>query len=150
MTDPYTLSFDRADQQVDRIHAYLTRSYWAGGIPVELVRRSLERSLAVGVFHGGLQVGFARVVTDAATFAYLCDVYVLEEHRGRGLAGRMLEAIAQHPELQGLRRFMLATRDAHGLYARHGFEPVRRPQSLMEILRPAPYSGTPDPVRPPA
>ena len=91
----------------------------------------------MGVFHAGEQVGFARVVTDRSTFAYLCDVYVLEDHRGKGLASWMLELIAAHPDLQGLRRFMLATRDAHALYKRHGFTPVKRPESLMEILNPA-------------
>jgi len=132
----YSLSAERGDQQVDRIHAYLSRSYWAKGIPLETVARSVENSLCVGVFTGGEQVGLARVVTDRATFAYLCDVYVLEEHRGRGLASWMLSALAAHPDLQGLRRFMLATRDAHALYERHGFTPVKRPQSLMEILNP--------------
>lgn len=132
----YSLSAERGDQQVDRIHAYLSRSYWAKGIPLETVARSVQNSLCVGVFTGGEQVGLARVVTDRATFAYLCDVYVLEEHRGRGLASWMLSALAAHPDLQGLRRFMLATRDAHALYERHGFTPVKRPQSLMEILNP--------------
>ena len=132
----YSLSGAREDQQVDRIHAYLSRSYWAKGLPLETVARSVENSLCVGVFAGGEQVGLARVVTDRATFAYLCDVYVLEEHRGKGLASWMLSALAAHPDLQGLRRFMLATRDAHALYERHGFTPVKRPQSLMEILNP--------------
>ncbi len=131
----YTLSLSAADQQPEAIHAYLTRSYWAEGIPLSAVVRSMGHSLCVGVFHGGEQVAFARVVSDFTTFAYLCDVYVLEGHRGRGLASWMLEAIDAHPDLQGLRRFMLATRDAHKLYAKHGFTPVKKPESLMEILR---------------
>ena len=132
----YTLSIATEDQQVDRIHAYLSRSYWAKAIPRETVARSVANSLCVGVFKEGEQVGFSRVVTDRATFAYLCDVYVLEEHRGKGLASWMLAVISAHPELQGLRRFLLATRDAHALYEKHGFTPVGRPESLMEILNP--------------
>jgi GNAT superfamily N-acetyltransferase len=104
------------------------------------VERSIANSMCVGVFHRGDQVGFARVVSDLTIFAYLCDVYVLEEHRGRGLASWMLEAIAAHPDLQGLRRFILATRDAHKLYEKHGFTPVRRPESLMEILKQPAYA----------
>jgi GNAT superfamily N-acetyltransferase len=128
---------ETCSQQVDRIHAYLSRSYWAKGITLPMVERSVANSLCVGVFLSGEQVGFARVVTDRATFAYLCDVYVLEGHRGKGLASRMLKAIADHPDLQGLRRIMLATRDAHELYRRHGFAQVKRPESLMEIRNPA-------------
>ena len=135
----YTLSFDRDTQQPGRIHAYLARSYWAEGIPLSLVEQSIANSLCVGVFQKGEQVGFARIVTDTTTFAYLCDVYVLEEHRGKGLASWMLEAIAAHPGLQGLRRVMLATRDAHALYAKHGFVPVKKPEALMEILKVAPW-----------
>ena len=136
----YKISFSPGDQQAERIHAYLARSYWAEGIPLSAVIRSMKASLCVGVFCRGEQVGFARIVTDFTTFAYLCDVYVLEEHRGRGLASWMLEAIAGRPDLQGLRRFMLATRDAHALYARHGFTPIKKPESLMELRRPPDYS----------
>ncbi|HEY5079114.1 MAG TPA: GNAT family N-acetyltransferase [Opitutaceae bacterium] len=135
----YTISWDRAAQQADRIHAYLTRSYWCEGIPLSTVKRSIEGSLCIGVFTKGEQVGFARVITDSATFAYLCDVYVLEDHRGKGLATWMLEEILAYPALQGLRRFTLATRDAHALYARHGFKPLSRPESFMEIRRPDLY-----------
>lgn len=129
----YSISWERSAQQAERIHAYLTRSYWCEGIPLSVVQRSIEGSLCIGVFAKGEQVGFARVITDSATFAYLCDVYVLEEHRGRGLASWMLEEILAYPPLQGLRRFTLATRDAHGLYARHGFKPLDKPESFMEI-----------------
>ena len=130
-----TLSHEREDQQPERIHAYLTRSYWSEGIPLSVVRRSIEGSLCFGIFTNGEQIAFARVVTDSATFAYLCDLYVLEEFRGRGLAKWMMEEIIAHPQLQGLRRFTLATRDAHSLYARYGFAPLARPQSVMEILK---------------
>ena len=136
----YTLSGEPSAQQPERIHAYLSRSYWAKDIPLELVRRSLAHSVCVGVFAGPDQVGFARVVTDRATFAYLCDVYVLEEHRGRGLSTAMLDWIAAHPGLQGLRRFVLVTRDAHGLYSRYGFRPIASPDAYMEIARPNLYS----------
>jgi GNAT superfamily N-acetyltransferase len=129
----YVLSWEPSAQQPKQIHAYLTRSYWAEGIPLSVVRRSMEGSLCLGVFAKGKQVAFARVITDGATFAYLCDVYVLEGHRGKGLATWMLGEILAHPRLQGLRRFTLATRDAHALYARHGFMPLARPQSFMEI-----------------
>jgi GNAT superfamily N-acetyltransferase len=129
----YTLSSERADQQPERIQAYLARSYWAEGIPLSVVRRSIEGSLCFGIFAKGEQVAFARVVTDSATFAYLGDVYVLEEHRDRGLAKWMMEEIIAHPQLQGLRRFTLATRDAHSLYARYGFAPLARPEAFMEI-----------------
>lgn len=137
--DEFTLSTDLADQQPEAIHAYLTRSYWAEGIPLELVRRSLAQSLCFGIFERGAQVAFARVVTDRATFAYLCDVYVQESHRARGLAAWLMDAIGRHPDLQGLRRFVLVTRDAHGLYARHGFTAPANPAAYMEIARPGLY-----------
>lgn len=135
----YSISCELGAQQIDRIHAYLTQSYWAEKISFSIVERAVQNSLCVGVFFHGEQVGFARVVTDSATFAYLCDVYVLEEHRGRKLSSAMLKVLAAHPRLQRLRRFTLATRDAHGLYAKHGFRPLSRPESFMEIVRPELY-----------
>jgi len=135
----YLLSCLAEEQQPERVHAYLTRSYWATGIPLELVKRSIAGSLCFGVFYRGEQVAFARVITDRATFAYLADVYVLEEHRGKKLAAWMMETIVAHPELQGLRRFMLATRDAHGFYARYGFTQPAKPESLMEVVKPGLY-----------
>ncbi len=126
---------------VDAVHAFLTRCYWAEGIPKELVARSIQSSLCFGLFHGSDQVGFARVVTDRATFAYLGDVYVLEEHRGRGLSKRLMEVVMAHPDLQGLRRFQLLTRDAHDLYRQFGFEVTTRPEAHMEIVRPGLYRG---------
>ena len=134
----YDISTDPTRLQPAAIHAYLTRSYWSPGIPQEVVERAIANSLCFGIYLGQAQVGFARVVTDKATFAYLADVYVLEEHRGQGLSKRLVRTILAHPELQGLRRFLLATRDAHTLYAQFGFAPTARPQTLMELrLQPA-------------
>jgi GNAT superfamily N-acetyltransferase len=136
--DAYTISTDPARLDLAAVHAYLTRSFWAAGIPLETVRRSAAHSLCFGVYDeggGGEQVGFARVITDRATFAYLADVYVLEAHRGRGVGGWLVETILAHPELQGLRRFMLVTRDAASLYARAGFERPAEPSGIMQIRR---------------
>lgn len=135
----YRFSCERADQQPERIHAFLTRSYWAEGIGLDLVRRCIAGSLCCGAFAGDEQIGFARAVTDAATFAYLADVYVLEEHRGRRVAERMLQTLFAHPDLQGLRRMMLNTRDAHRLYRRFGFVETAHPERIMEIVRPGLY-----------
>ena len=142
-TDDYQLVTDPARFDIDAIHAFLSQTYWSPGIPLATLRRAIAHSLCFGILHGGRQVAFARVVTDRATFAYLCDVYVLEAHRGRGLSQRLLEAIAAHPELQGLRRLLLATRDAHGLYARFGFKPLKSPDRMMEIHDPEVYARTP-------
>lgn len=131
----YEISSDPERMDPSAIHAFLVRSYWARGIPRELVERSLRNSLCFGLFHGSEQVGLARVVSDRATFAYLCDVYVLEAHRGRGLGRWLVSHALAHPELQGLRRFMLATEDAHGLYAQLGFTPVEEAYQLMQIRR---------------
>lgn len=126
------------------IHGFLSRSYWAGGIPVEVVGRSMEHSICFGVYierddSSRVQVGFARVITDRATFAYLADVFVLEEHRGRGLSALLMRAIMSHPDLQNLRRFMLITRDAHGLYAKFGFGQAASPDRIMERTDPEIY-----------
>ena len=130
--DELRLSTDPAEMDVVAIHASLSGLYWAEQIPIETVRRAIAGSLPFGIFDGGRQVAFARVVTDRATFAYVADVYVLEDYRGRGLAARMLRAMLAHPELQGLRRWVLATRDAHGLYAKFGFVPVQGSDRYME------------------
>ncbi len=137
----YEISTDPARLDVAAMHAYLTRAYWSPGIPIETVQRAACNSLCFGLYEraGGAQVGLARVVTDHATFAYLCDVYVLEEHRGRGLARELLRAVMAHPALTGARRAMLATRDAHGLYRHAGFADVV-PGRLMEIVRPDIYA----------
>lgn len=119
----YTISTDPVRLDFVAVHAYLTRSYWAAGIPMETVRRSAAHSLCFGVYQGADQIGFARVITDHTTFGYLADVYVLEEHRGRGVGKWLVETILAHPDIQGLRRLMLSTRDAAGLYTRYGFQP---------------------------
>jgi len=131
----YAISTDPARLDGGAIHAFLTRSYWANGIPRGVVDASLAASLCFGVYDGPRQIGLARVITDRATFGYLCDVYVLEEYRGRGLGKWLMEAVIAHPDLQGLRRLVLVTRDAHGLYRGFGFQPLERPQSYMEIAR---------------
>ena len=136
----YEISTDPARLDVGAIHAFLTESYWSPGIPRATVERALANSLCFGVFWQGQQVGFARVVTDRTTFAYLCDVYVLDAHRGRGLAQELMTRVVEHPDLQGLRRIMLATRDAHGLYAKFGFKPLASPGVMMEVHNPNVYS----------
>jgi GNAT superfamily N-acetyltransferase len=135
----YEISSERGRMDVGAIHAFLTRTYWARGIPLETVQRAIDNSVCFGVFQGPAQVGFARVITDQATFAYLADVYLLDEHRGKGLARRLVQAVLAHPRLQGLRRWLLVTRDAHALYRPHGFEPVAHPDRIMEIHRPDAY-----------
>ena len=133
MSEIYRLSFDPSDMQVGAIHAFLTQSYWAENISPATVERAIAGSLCVGIFApGGEQVGFARVVTDRATFAYLADVYVLAAHRGHGLAARMVTALHDHPDLQGLRRWMLATSDALGLYAALGWTPIDDAKPFMQ------------------
>ena len=121
----YEISADPARLDVDAIHAFLSRSYWAEEIPKETVRASLANSFCFGVYCGPKQVGFARIITDYVTFAYLCDVYILAEHRGRGLSKRLVAAVQKHPRLQGLKRWCLVTRDAHGLYEQFGFRPAQ-------------------------
>jgi GNAT superfamily N-acetyltransferase len=141
----YSISTEQEALDVDAIHAFLTRSFWAQGISRELVAKSIANSLCFGVFDDASQIGFARVVTDRATYAYLCDVYVLESHRGRGLGKWLIEVVMAHPDLQGLRRFQLVTRDAHSLYARHGFAVVTQPERYMEIFRDGMYMVRDDP-----
>jgi GNAT superfamily N-acetyltransferase len=139
--DDYLVSTDPARLDLPLIHDFLAnRSYWAAGIPLEVVQRSAENSLCFGLYQGPNQIGFARIVTDEATFAYLADVFVLEAHRGQGLSKWLLECVMRHPRLQGLRRFLLGTRDAHGLYQRHGFTPLTDPERFLEIFRPDVYS----------
>jgi GNAT superfamily N-acetyltransferase len=137
----YEISTDPARLDIGAMHAYLTRSYWSPGIPFATVERAARHSLCFGLYErsSGNQVGLSRVVTDYATFAYLCDVYVLEEHRGRGLGKFMMSAVMAHPALTGARRTMLGTRDAHGLYAQYGFRAPPDDGVLMQILRPDMY-----------
>lgn len=132
----YTIITDQRQIDVDAAHAFLATSYWSPGVPRDVVARAIANSLCFAVRHGDCQVGFARVITDKATFAYLSDVYVLEEHRGKGLSKRLLAAIGAHPELQGLRRKLLVTRDAHALYAQFGFKSVAHPDRFMESVAP--------------
>jgi GNAT superfamily N-acetyltransferase len=138
--DGYLISTDASMLDLEVVHGYLSRSYWAAGVPEDVVRRSIENSLCFGVYRGEEQAGFARVVTDRATFAYLADVFVLEEHRGQGIGKWLVEVILSHPELQGLRRWMLATRDAHDLYRRYAFTELARPGIFME-RKDASYGG---------
>ncbi|MFL6008931.1 MAG: GNAT family N-acetyltransferase [Rubrobacteraceae bacterium] len=138
--DGYLISTDASMLDLEVVHGYLSRSYWAAGVPEDVVRRSIENSLCFGVYRGEEQAGFARVVTDRATFAYLADVFVLEEHRGQGIGKWLVEVILSHPDLQGLRRWMLATRDAHDLYRRYAFTELARPGIFME-RKDASYGG---------
>lgn len=135
----YELTLDA--ERIDPVatHAYLTRSYWAAGIPLGTVVRSLANSLCVAVRHGKDQVAFARVISDRATFAYLADVYVLEDHRGKGLSHALLGALDSHPDLQGLRRWALFTQDAQGLYAAHGWSEYPHPERMMTRDNPSIY-----------
>ena len=130
----YNISTDKEKLQLPVIHQYLSiESYWAKHVPLEIVKQSIEGSFCFGVYFKNEQVGFARVITDHATFAYLADVFILEAHRGKGLSKWLMEFIMAHPKLQGLRRFCLATRDAHGLYKQFGFTPLAKPETFMEI-----------------
>ena len=132
----YRISLDPSELQMEVIHGFLTRCYWSPGIPLEVVEKAARNSLVVGAYHvSGTQVGFARMVTDHATFGYLADVFVLEEHRGKGLSVAMTRALLDVPEVQGFRRIMLATRDAHGVYERCGFQRIDDPAPFMQIRR---------------
>lgn len=135
----YEISDDPTRINIDVIHGYLTQSYWSPGVPRAIVERAILGSLCFGVYAGAEQVGFARVVTDKATFAYLADVFILESHRGQGLSKKLMASICAHPELQGLRRFLLVTKDAHRLYAQFGFGALTKAPGYMEILRPDVY-----------
>jgi GNAT superfamily N-acetyltransferase len=138
MTDslPVEISTDPARFDLDVIHGYLSGSYWAEGIARETVARSIAGSLGFAAFLAGRQIGFARVITDRTTFAYIADVFVLEEYRGRGVASRIMEAIVAHPDLQNLRRWMLVTRDAHPLYEKFGFRALAAPERHLERVSP--------------
>jgi GNAT superfamily N-acetyltransferase len=135
----YTISTDQSRFDVEMIHGFLTSCYWAEGIPRDVVQRSIANALCFGIFEGDAQVGFARVITDRATYAYIGDVFVLESHRGRGLGKRLMQAIMEHPELQGFRRWSLVTSDAHSLYEQFGFTALARPQDYMELRDPDVY-----------
>ncbi len=134
--EEFTITTEKNKLQLEKIYAYLSRSYWATGRSKEIVEHSIQHSLCFGLFHINEQVGFARVITDYATFAYLCDVYVLEEYQGKGLGKWLMSVVMSHPDLQGLRRWSLATRDAHGLYRQYGFTALKSPERWMEIFNP--------------
>ena len=140
------ITTDRTRLDVAMIHRYLSgESYWAAGIPLDILERAIEHSLCFGAFDGGAQVGFARVITDYATFAYVADVFVVPSHRGRGVSKAIMAAISDHPALQQLRRWLLVTRDAHGLYAQYGFAPLAAPERHMERFVRNAYQATADP-----
>jgi GNAT superfamily N-acetyltransferase len=131
--DDFLISTDKSKLNIDVVHGYLSRSYWAENIPIGIVRRSIDNSLAFGLYDHQQQIGFARVTTDFATYGYLADVFVLEEYRGKGLSKWLMSCIfEQMPVLQGFRRWMLGTADAHGLYAQYGFTSLTQPQRWMQ------------------
>jgi GNAT superfamily N-acetyltransferase len=139
--DDFTITTDPAKMDIDIIHGYLSRSYWAQGVPRATVQKSIEGSLSFAVLYGSRQVGFARVITDKATFGYLSDVFILEEYRGKGLSKWLMEIILGHPELQNFRRFLLSTRDAHGLYRQYGFKDLVSPENWMQVYNPEVYKS---------
>ena len=136
---PYVITTDPGRLDLDRVWGWLREAYWSPGVPRETVARAFGCSIPFSILDGDQQVGCARVVTDRATFAYVADVFVDPSHRGQGLSIWLMETIRQHPELQGLRRWMLGTRDAHGVYAKVGFRPLAHPEIFMEIHAPDVY-----------
>ena len=139
--DRFTVTCDPAKLDRALVAQFLASTYWAKGIPAATVEKSLEHSLCFALLDGDRQIGFARVISDRATIAYLADVFVLPKYRGRGLAKWLMECVVSHPDLQGLRRWMLATRDAHGLYERFGFTLLKKPEIFMERHDPNPYGA---------
>lgn len=136
----FEISTSKSRLDLALIHDFLsTRSYWALGIAIETVGKSIENSICFGVYQGETQVGFARVISDKATFAYLADVFILEDFRKRGISKQLMEFIINYPEFKGVRRFLLATRDAHTLYAQFSFKPLDDPHLFMQINNPKPY-----------
>ena len=139
LPEGYVISSDPARLDVEVIHGFIAQSYWAKAIPRLLVERMISNSLCWGVYHAEAQIGFARVISDKTTFAYLADVFILPEHRGKGLSKALVATILAHPDLQGLRRWMLVTADAQGLYKPFGFKVVPHPERHMEIHQPGMY-----------
>lgn len=129
----YSISTDRSKLDLQLIHSFLKNSYWAQNISYVKVKKSVENSLCFGLYEKGKQIGFARVITDYSRIAYLADVFVLESHRGLGLGKWLLETLLEHPDLQGLSKWILVTKDAHGLYHKYGFKNLRAPETYMEI-----------------
>ena len=141
-TPDVVVTTDRERLDLDTIHGFLAQAYWSQGIPRDVLVRAIDNSLCFGAFEGEQQIGFARVISDRATYAYVSDVFVLPSHRGRGVGKQLMAAIMSHPELQGLRRWTLFTRDAHGLYQQYGFGEGRHPERLMEVFNDRPYGVT--------
>lgn len=140
MLDGYTISTEHADLDFKVIYPFISNSYWAKGISRTELYKAIVNSFCFGVYtKSGEQVGFARVITDKATFAYLADVFIVEAHRGKGLSRLLIESIVSHPDLQGLRRMMLTTNDAHSLYAQYGFIAIEEPEKMMQIWQPNVY-----------
>lgn len=133
-------TFEPAEFDATAIHAFLASTYWSPNVPRDVVERAIAGSLCIGVLDDGRQVAFARLVTDRATFAYLADVFVIPEYRGKGVSQEMLKRLFAHPDVQGLRRLMLATRDAHGLYEKFGFKALAAPDRFMELHDPNVYA----------
>ena len=139
MIENYRISTNKDEMDIKSIHSYLTSCYWSRGVSENIIQLAIDNSLCFGVFQQKEQVGFARLITDYATFAYLADVYILEKHKGKGLSKWMLKEIMEYPQLQGLRRIVLATRDAHSLYEKFGFKELSSPETFMEIWSPNVY-----------
>jgi len=137
----FRVSTDLAEMNFALIHDYIARSYWAKGRPEKVMRKAMENSLCFAVFDDKQQIGFARMVTDSATFGYLADVFIIPACRGRGASKVLMEKVISHPDLQGLRKIMLTTRDAHGLYRQYGFTAIADPFTLMEIIEAGEYQG---------
>ncbi|KPZ71553.1 acetyltransferase [Shewanella sp. P1-14-1] len=136
----YYIDTDKTKIDINVVYGYISNSYWAKDIPIEVLTKAIANSLCFAVYTvDDQQVGFARLITDKASFAYLADVFILEQHRGKGLSKWLIHDIMTHPEIVGLRRMMLATRDAHGLYAQFGFLPIENPEILMQVWRPSIY-----------
>ncbi|WP_158135831.1 GNAT family N-acetyltransferase [Vibrio navarrensis] len=139
--EEYRISTNQDDFDFEVIYRFISQSYWAKDIPKDTLQKALDNSLCFGVLERtGKQVGFARLITDKATFAYLADVFIVEDSRGKGLSKSLIASVVSHPDVQGLRRMVLATRDAHGLYAQYGFKPIENPEVLMQIWQPNVYS----------
>ena len=143
MINGFRISSKFEDMDLDAVHAFIVNSYWAKGIPKKTLSKAMQNSICFGIFDlTGHQIGFARTVTDSATYAYLADVYILEQYRGQGLSKRLMSEVVAHPQLQGLRRITLATSDAHGFYEKFGFKPLAKPEIFMEAWNPNVYQDT--------
>jgi len=136
----YLISTDKNKIDIEYVHAFLSQSYWSPGVPIIVVKKAMKGSLCFGIYYKDKQIGYARMVTDKATFAYLADVFIDEDHRGKGLAKWLVETILAHPQLQGLRRILLATKDAHKLYKQCGFTTINNPERYM-VYNPATYKN---------